>query len=151
MPTKDIDILFASAPCQPYSAMRHGSGPKDPKAHHGFNVMFGKEGGVASAVQVVRPRIFISEQVKGFSKPYSKDVPEFSAKTDLVDRIMTIKKDDGTYHFACHICITLDSKDFIDGSRPRSLHLPTLLSASTHAFRCVPTRVRVRCCWICRV
>ena len=80
--------------------------------------MFGETGSVVSLTGHILPAVFMSEQVRGFDKPYTKN-GETSPKTDFVSQIMGIKRRNGTLHFSAWACAAMDSKMFVHGSRPR--------------------------------
>ena len=113
-----VDILWGSGPCQPFSRMRQ-SGTKDTQEHPGYSATFGKDGSLVSLAERLRPAAFLAERVLGFAVSSSKAAPHSTPKDDFVDRVMSICGSDGKALFGCHACIKLDSKDFVDGSRPR--------------------------------
>ena len=113
-----VDVLVACAPCQPYTKLRNGCGVADCRDHPGYSVMFSETGSVISLTGKILPAVFISEQVRGFDKPYDKNSTT-SPKTDFVDQVMGIRRRSGALHFSAWACAAMDSKMFVHGSRPR--------------------------------
>ncbi len=66
------------------------------------------------------PRIFLSEQVVGFSKPFKKGT-EYSAKDEFLHQVLSIVDGNGEKHFTGGAAIKIDSDIFVEGSRPRCL------------------------------
>ena len=50
-----------------------------------------------------------------------KDEIETSPKSEFISRIMSTVNEEGKHHFENCFVIKFDSKEFIDGSRPRFL------------------------------
>ena len=66
-----VDLCEGCGPCQPYSRWRSNHKACTAKEHALHRVTFGAVGSILSTVEVVQPRMFISEQVEGFEKPYA--------------------------------------------------------------------------------
>jgi hypothetical protein len=114
----DIDLLVASSTCQPYSLLRQGCGPSDPRKHKTFYVSFGDENSVMSLNKRVLPAVSLSENVTNMRSPYNKATVENGAD-DFVSRMMEIQRSDGSQHFAACATFTLDSHTFVEGTRER--------------------------------
>jgi hypothetical protein len=115
----EVDVLDVSGPCQPFTNMTRSGFSKTPQEHRSYNTTFGESGSVCSVVQAVLPKIFISEQVLGFAKPFVKDEPQTSPKAEFISKIMGTVNSQGNHHFENCMAINLDSKEFIDCNRPR--------------------------------
>ncbi len=98
--------------------MTNGGFSKPPQEHKEYPALFGFSGSVLSIVRKVLPKFFISEQVIGFGKSF-KEAPQSSPKSEFVQEVLGITDAEGAYHFEHCMAIESDSKDFVDGSRPR--------------------------------
>jgi hypothetical protein len=114
----DVDVLDASGPCQPYSALRNSGFATAPEKHPLYKTTFGKTGSVISVCRKTLPRVFISEQVEGFAKE-SKENPGMSPKTEFVSEVLGITRPDGTAHFTNCLTVKQDAAKFVRTARPR--------------------------------
>jgi hypothetical protein len=130
----EIDILDASGPCQPFSAMRNSGFSKPAEQHDLYGVTFADAGSIISACKLLKPMIFMSEQVIGFGKS-EKDNKMSSPKSDFIAEVMSIPGEEGLAHFKHCISITLDAKSFINTDRPRFLgRLPHFLDLHRYEY-----------------
>jgi hypothetical protein len=113
------DMFFASGPCQPFSAVRRGPNSVAPEIHAGWPATFADGGSILNLVELLKPHVFGSEQVLGFSTPH-KD-RDGCPKADFMERTMAVTRDGlgSKPHFAAAAAIRLDSASFVEGSRPR--------------------------------
>ena len=103
-------------PCQPFSALS-GARPADPSAHKLYDVTFGMNGSIISLTKKVLPHRLLTEQVAAF-----KTTPKAWGESPLrryIDEQMAIKRHNMESHFAGYIVFEMDSKIFVESSRPR--------------------------------
>ncbi len=120
LPT-DVDVMFGSGPCQPYSQLRRSGKATKVQAHEGYPATFGKEGSIISICQRTLPRVLLTEQVAGFSAAYTKESPDITPKSDFVSEVMSITNTAGDPHFAKCVAVQFDSAEFLTCGRPRFL------------------------------
>ena len=119
LPAEPVDVLVASGSCQPYSAMRRGASIRNVSVqnHPGYGVTFNASDSIVSAVGVLLPRAFISEQVMGFGTVDKST--GLSPKSDFIQAIMGTTDSNGNPHFTKCLSMKMDAAMFLEVSRPR--------------------------------
>ncbi len=118
-PPHEVDLYFASGPCQPFTVMRRGQGRDAiPSEHHrGYDATFGNDYSILGVLRRVLPHVFCSEQVYGFGQEPKDGSP--SPKDTFIQMVMGIERVPGTAHFDAATCLSIDSTVFVEGSRGR--------------------------------
>jgi site-specific DNA-cytosine methylase len=112
-----VDVLSADGPCQPYSKAR-SSGPKDPRDHHGHEILFGTSGSIVSLASWVFADYFVSENVEQFANPYPDE--DLGALDFLNQKISQIYGSNvAAPWYTGAMSIKLHNDDFIEAKKVR--------------------------------
>lgn len=116
-PPGHTDIAVVCTPCQPFSVLRDARS-LPASQHKLFATTFGETGSLVSYAAALKPKCLIVEQVLGFEKAAGPGKASF--KEQLHDRILGIPHQSGEgSHFAAATTLTVNSKTFLQSSRPR--------------------------------
>ena len=115
---KELDILIACAPCQPYSKLARSK--KLPEEHPLHYTIFGEEGSVCSFSAKYLPHLVVSENVLGILEKKGRGLYRDHRPADkFVERMMSIVCDKGEKWFIDVECVEADSFCFVPQGRPR--------------------------------
>ena len=79
----------------------------------------GDDDSIISNMQKTWPDVAVSEQVKGFGLNYRYGPTHTTPLDAFVQKVMSLRHDDGVVHFVAYTVFMLDSKVQITCSRPR--------------------------------
>ena len=115
---KELDMLIACAPCQPYSKLARSK--KLPEEHPLHYTIFGEEGSVCSFSAKYLPHLVVSENVLGILEKKGRGLYRDHRPADkFVERMMSIVCDKGEKWFIDVECVEADSFCFVPQGRPR--------------------------------
>ena len=91
------DLLVFGSPCAPFSDQRATQATQPPQAHPLFKLTFGMDGTGSALEHVARhcPKLFVGEQVMGFSRPDLQHVDERPYLHQFVDRLRSVQDQAG--------------------------------------------------------
>ena len=114
-----LDMLVICAPCQPYTVASNKRFNVHPEKHSLFGTLYGDAGSCISMCRRLLPHRFISENVDGISKSFSRADPDTALDKFTEHLSNSVRREDGSQHFTGIAVIGLNATNFISQNRYR--------------------------------
>lgn len=126
--SREVDVLSACPPCQPFSILRSDRKTTTSKQHKLYGTVFDTEGSLVSLAWRLEPGVIVGEETNGFQSKHKE--AEHSACDELEQRLRSLRsateEHKGEPLFLGYKAVTGDCKTWMEVSRDR------FFSCTTH-------------------